>query len=186
MDTDEEEQEIPRGRGFGPVSMKTKILVLGAAYLGLLVGLLVVSTPLAMDQIGPRHSQEAKEVGFGIYLVSSGELVISDDDIVSYNETSHQIVLEETGITRIKQLGMIPVNGTGFVVMAGEQPIYTGAFWTPISSIDYHGVVVVIEVPVRDTVTFELGYPGSFPDSTDPRDDPRIFNVFRSLGKLVQ
>jgi len=181
----EEEEAIP-GRRLHPVSMKVKVLVSGAAYLGLLAGLLVASAPLAMEQLGPVDSHEPTAERFGIHLLSSGDLVISDGDIVSYNRTSYEMVLEETGVARIRELGRIPVNGTGFVVMVDGHAVYTGAFWTPISSIGYDGVVLMIEIPVQNALKFELGYPGRFSGISDPRDDARIADVFRSLGKLVQ
>jgi len=181
----EEEQEAVVGRRFHPVSMKIKVLVSGATYLALLAGLLAASAPLAIERLGPPDSREPTGERFGIHLLSSGALVISDDDIVSYNQTSYEIVLGETGVARIRELGLIPVDGTGFAVMVDGHTIYIGAFWTPISSIGYNGVVLMIEIPVPNALKFELGYPGPS-EGPDPRDDPRIADVFRSLGKLLQ
>lgn len=186
MNLTEEEQETKSGSRLPVVSMKMKVLVSGTAYLSLLAGLLAISAPLALDQIGSWHSGAPEVKRFRIHLLSSGDLIISDDDIVSYNQTSHEIVLEKTGVARIGELGLIPVNGTGFVVMVDGEAIYSGAFWTPVSSISHHGVVMMIEIPLQDTLMFELGYPGpSFYEGSDPRGDQRIINVFQALGKLI-
>lgn len=181
----EEEQEAVLGRRVRRVSMKTKVLVSGTAYLALLAGLLVASAPLAMEQLGPADSRGPEPERFGIRLLSTEALVISDEDILSYNKTSYEMILGETGVASIGELGLIPVNGTGFAVIVDGHTIYTGAFWTPISSIGYDGVILMIEIPVPNTLKFELGYPGPS-EGPDPRDNPRIADVFRSLGKLVQ
>lgn len=123
------------------------------------------------------------EGGFGIYLLGSGELVISDLEIVSYNRTSHEIELTEAGVAKIEGL-QVPVNGTGFVVKVEGQEIYRGAFWTPISSLPYNGVV--IETVVTDnSVKIEAGYPSSQFQGDDPRDNPRVFDYLSRLGKLT-
>ena len=123
------------------------------------------------------------EGGFGIYLLGSGELVISDREIVSYNKTSHEIELTEAGVAKIEGL-QVPVNGTGFVVKVEGEEIYRGAFWTPISSLPYNGVVIETVV-TDDSVKIEAGYPSSQFQGEDPRDNPKIFDYLSRLGKLT-
>jgi hypothetical protein len=123
------------------------------------------------------------EGGFGIYLLRSGELVISDMEIISYNRTSHEIKLTEAGVAKIEGL-QVPLNGTGFVVKVEGEEIYLGAFWSPISSLPYHGVV--IETVVTDnSVKIEAGYPSSHFQGEDPRDNPKIFDYLDRVGKLT-
>ena len=121
--------------------------------------------------------------GFSVYLLGSDELVISDLDIISYNKTSHEMKLTEAGVAKIEGL-QAPLNGTGFVVRIEGEEIYRGAFWSPISSLPYHGVV--IETVVTDnTVKIEAGYPPSQFQDEDPRDNPKIFDYLARIGKLT-
>ncbi len=186
MSIAEDEEEAKSGSRLPVAPMKIKVLVSGTTYLSLLAGMLIISAPLALNETESWHSWTPEAERFGIYLLSSGDLVISNDDIVCYNLTSHEIVLGKSGVARIKELGTIPVNGTGFVVMVDGEAVYTGAFWTPVSSISYHGVVIMIEIPLPDTLRLELGYPDpSFYEGSDPRGDTRIADVFRALSKLI-
>jgi len=123
------------------------------------------------------------EGGFGIYLLESGELVISEMEIISYNKTSHEIKLTEAGVAKIEGL-QVPLNGTGFVVKVEGEEIYRGAFWSPVSSIPYQGVV--IETVVNDnTVKIEAGYPSSHFQGEDPRNNSEIFDYLNRVGKLT-
>jgi len=126
--------------------------------------------------------------GFGIYLLKNNELVISDDEIVWYNKSSHEIKLTEEGVEKIQALKVeSAIYGEPFVLKISNQEIYSGSFWTPISSVSYHGIAIVTLVNTTDNrIKLENGYPsGSFQDA-DPRNDPRIFDHFQKLGKLRQ
>lgn len=148
--------------------------------------------------------QPRKGAEFGIYLLSRNipavELpavdinrlsleanpIISTRDIISYDQTSHMIELTQEAFTRILGINPIPVNGTPFVVCAGDQRVYTGAFWTPVSSVSYDGVVIIL--PYNETVPgihISLGYPGpGFFTGEDPRSDSRLMNALERVGKL--
>ena len=78
--------------------------------------------------------------------------------------------------------------GEPFVVKIGNQEIYDGCFWTPISSVSYGGIVIETLVNMTDnTIKLEKGYPSSdFFEGIDPRNDPRILDHFQKLGKLKQ
>jgi len=122
---------------------------------------------------------------FGIYLVDHDELVISDGDIIYYNGSSHEIRLTEEGAQKIEELSMrVPLNGTRFVMKIKGEDIYDGWFWSPISSLSCSGIV--IETLVRNnTIRIETGYPSSYFQGEDPRSNPKIFDHFQSIGKLV-
>jgi len=88
---------------------------------------------------------------FGIYLSKNNELVISDDEIVWYDKNSHEIKLTDEGIERIQTLKVKSVTyGEPFVVKIGNQEIYDGSFWTPISSVSYGGIVIETLVNMTD------------------------------------
>ena len=138
--------------------------------------------------------------GFAIYLTTqqnvtawspaakpeiTGSPVITIKDILSYDRNHHEITLTESAFDRLAQLD-IPVNGLGFAVCINREVIYSGAFWTPISSVSYDGPVIII--PLSDqgarTVKIELGYPSStFFQGQDPRSDQRILDAL--AGRLI-
>ncbi|MEM3602002.1 MAG: hypothetical protein QXN87_04945 [Candidatus Bathyarchaeia archaeon] len=124
--------------------------------------------------------------GFGIYLTEGNELVISDEDIVSYNKTSHEIRLTLGGVEKIKAL-KVPVTGSSFVIKIDGREIYAGSFWTSISSLSYSGIVIDTLKIQDDTIKIEKGYPSQdFFKGVDPRNNPEIFDFFQKKGKLVQ
>jgi hypothetical protein len=123
---------------------------------------------------------------FGIYLLENDKLVISDEDIVWYSRTSHEIRLTELGVKKIEGL-QVSVYGDPFVVKIGGEKIYNGLFVTPISSIPQPPSVVVIETLVQNsTIKIQMGYPSSKFGAEDPRNNPKIFDYFQSIKKLVQ
>ena len=79
--------------------------------------------------------------GFGIYLLDSNKLVISDEDIVFYNKTSHEIKLTAGVVEKIKAL-KVPVSGIPFVIKVNGKEIYDGSFWVSLSSLSYSGIVI--------------------------------------------
>jgi hypothetical protein len=150
--------------------------------------------------------QSVKENHFAIYLLAQDlpatklsqmdinqltledKPIISSDDIVSYDQSSHTIELTQGAIDRIRQIFPMPVEVTGipFVVCVGNERIYSGAFWTPLSSLSYDGVIIMQPFePTTRTVQIALGYP--VPDvftGTDPRADPRIRKALEQNQKL--
>ena len=148
-------------------------------------------------------SQASNNDGFAIYLLAQNiqatELsqfdinrivletkpIISSDDIISYNKNTHTIELTPAAYTRVQQISPIPMNGLPFVVCVGDERIYTGAFWAPVSSISYDGVVIIQPYRAKDTtIQIALGYPGpEFFTGNDPRADPRIMKALEEDEK---
>jgi len=147
-----------------------------------------------------------KDKGFALYMVSGisdprqvdeadladvpleEKPLITEADIISYNPETHQMELLEEAYARVIDLFSLPVDvdGLPFVVAVAGEPIYSGAFYTPLSSISYSGVVVMQPLGENArTVSFGLGYPGAgvFAGS-DPRSDSRIINRLRTVNKL--
>ena len=79
---------------------------------------------------------------FGIYLVDSGELVLSDQYIKAYYQRDHTIQLNEKGIERwnyFQTYTGIPkldntLYGRDFMVRLKGEEIYTGKFYSRVSS----------------------------------------------------
>ena len=80
----------------------------------------------------------------------------------------------------------IKAEGIPFVVCVGEQRIYSGAFWTPVSSISYNGVVIMEPYDeTQTTIQIALGYPvADIFTGPDPRADARIIQALEKDEKL--
>ena len=68
-----------------------------------------------------------------------------------------------------------------------RNPIYCGAFWTPISSISYEGITILKPLNSQDSniVKLELGYPSpNFFGGDDPRNNPDIIKSLMQSGIL--
>ena len=104
--------------------------------------------------------------------------VIALDDILSYDADTHEMTLTKEAFSRIATLE-VPVSGKSFVVCVDSQPVYWGAFWTPVSSMPFNGVT--IRKPFNSqgpkVIRLELGYPSpSFYEGEDPRNSAEVLD----------
>ncbi len=139
--------------------------------------------------------------GFGIYLPQGNvspqnmpaltdialpaQPFISSNDVVRYDATTHELTLTPTAFSRLVAL-QVPVYGKPFVVCVDRNPVYAGAFWSPVSSVSFSGITIA--QPLNDqtnTVTIQLGYPAqSLFTGADPRNNTAIIDAFSQSGKL--
>jgi hypothetical protein len=150
--------------------------------------------PAPIDEIGD---------GFAIYLTKEDippaqmealshvniaeQPMISIEDIVTYNAQTHEIELTDTAFERISHLE-VPVRGKSFLVCVDKEPVYWGAFWTPLSSMSFDGVTIWQPLGSQElkVITFELGYPSpSFYGGEDPRNNVAIMKSLEQAGKLI-
>lgn len=109
---------------------------------------------------------------------------IPAEEIISYSASAHDLALAPAAINRLAKL-TVPVQGLGFVICDGDQRLFAGAFWTPISSLSFEGPTINIPFDAETTeVHLYSGYPMLDAASNDPRDDPRLLDAFRRDGKL--
>ena len=115
--------------------------------------------------------------------------IISMDDIESYTGDTHVIELTVEAYQRVMEL-QVPTSGRAFVVCVNKTPIYWGAFWTPMSSQSFDGIIIMVppfppgELPVN-SILIGLGYPGDgFYQGEDPRSNPEIIASLEQAGKL--
>jgi hypothetical protein len=142
--------------------------------------------------------------GFAIYLLKDNvppaqlpalshieladEPIIATPDIISYEADTHRITLTPAASTRVRGL-KVPTSGLSFAACVNGAPVYTGAFWIPISSQSFGGVTIMqTMLNSGDSITISLGYPGSgffTPGRPDPRSDDRVIDALREAGKLL-
>jgi hypothetical protein len=166
-------------------------------------------------------AQDNSKKGFAIYLLPDniksnklatldlrklkpfGKPFIAQNEIISYQKETHGFQIDYLASDRLKKL-QIPVSGKPFAVFIGDKAIYTGAFWTSISSQSFDGVIINKQKAIGNPpyysntdypiLTLETGYPTSEKfKGNDPRSDERIlknleqnellYEYFETVGK---
>ena len=137
--------------------------------------------------------------GFGIY--QGQDLIISEDNIISYNVTNNEIKLNEDGLRVLRSKivydeedgKLVPSLGglylKTFSLRIDGQEIYSGTFWSNLSSGTNSGVVLldVLGINSEDRVRLEAGYPNSsYFKGADPRNNPKIIEYLKSKNKIVE
>jgi len=107
--------------------------------------------------------------------------IISYDDIISYDTTFHILNLTYSRDSLKSKIGQIGVYGKPFLVTLDSSKIYGGWFWTPMSSIPCHWVVIEPDCSFDSLETNEirikLGYPNEDHfKGEDPRNNKEIFD----------
>jgi len=144
-----------------------------------------------------------KGEGFAIYLTKedippaemealshvdiADQPIISIGDIITYNAQTHELKLTGAAFERISQLE-VPIQGKSFMVCVDKEPIYWGAFWTPISSMSFNGVTIWKPLSSQEpqVIKLELGYPSSsFYSGEDPRNKTEVMKSLEGAGKLI-
>ncbi len=136
---------------------------------------------LTRDDIPPEKMEMLSHVDI------ADQPIISLQDIITYNAQTHELKLTDTAFKRISQL-QVPTSGKSFLVCVDKNPIYWGAFWTPMSSQSFDGVTIWKPYSLSRPyiITLELGYPSSsFYGGEDPRNKPEIISAFEKAGKLI-
>ena len=162
------------------ITKKTSILLITALFL-------LTSLLLSCDG--------REDVGFGIFLVDSGELVLSEQHIKAYHKDTHEIELNEKGIekwnsymtyTTIPRLAE-GLFGEDFLIMIEGTEAYRGRFSSMASSTILPGVMILDTLFKLDsehnTIRIEVGFPPFSPEE-DPRNNPDIFSFLEEQGLL--
>jgi hypothetical protein len=114
----------------------------------------------------------------------SNQPMIAAAEIESYDWHAHKIIVNQVAFERLVKLE-VPVSGLPFVICLGRTPVYSGAFWTMLSSKRFSGVVIKTPFTTQGVVKLELGYPDSEAfEGFDPRNNPFIREYLSQIGKL--
>jgi hypothetical protein len=109
--------------------------------------------------------------------------LLTDKNISEYVWKTHQIKLvkdDELNKVLDEKLNMkVPVSGKPFVVVCNGERIYCGVFWTKLSSLFYPECPTIIS-DYSDRDYFEISFEGK----NDIRNDKRIYETLKKLGKL--
>lgn len=110
-------------------------------------------------------------------------VLISYDEILSYNAKTYTFTVTEEARKRLEFF-------RPFAVTVDSVIIYTGYFWTSLSSrsVDWVVIDLISMTGNENELKVQLGYPGQWDGLAipDKRNDPRILEVFREDGKLIE
>jgi len=109
-------------------------------------------------------------------------------DILGYDSANYEFKISDTVAREIRNMTM-PLAGTAFAVAIDKEVIYSGYFWTVLSSISCDWMVILTSnISYLDPgLKIDLGYPGEINDLNlrDPRNDYRIIRLLRDDNKLI-
>jgi hypothetical protein len=164
---------------------------------------IVIGVMLMLSILVSSICATSKGQGFAIYLTRedippekmemlshvdiADQPIVSIQDIITYNARTHEIKLTDEAFERIASLE-VPVRGKALLVCVDGTPIYWGAFWTPISSISFDGVIIWKPLGSQKpkVITIGLGYPASSSfEGEDPRNNPAVLHSLEQAGKLI-
>jgi hypothetical protein len=111
------------------------------------------------------------------------EPLLTTGDLLSYDQEEHAFALTQDACERILEPEILYRR---FVVLANGERIYTGAFWTPLSSRSYDGIAILQPLSEdRCILRVDLGYPSHLTYAgKDPRNDERLLMALDQAGKL--
>lgn len=137
------------------------------------------------------HPLGTSQAGFRIYAVQDNALLLSDDDIVSYNWTSQEISLTPKAAARLSNVTDL-YSWTGFAIKIDGDEVYEGVFRRitmsaipapPRISILYPSVTLPNETEnAKAMKMFYMSSPG-YGDQGD--NGTRIRQYFERTDKLV-
>lgn len=111
------------------------------------------------------------------------EPVLTDKEIKIYNWKEQAFSIKDDFSLEQRLEGKVPLDGKPFVFVVDGTRIYLGSFWTMISSLYYPDIPTINSIWSgkinNNTYTIRYGL-----KEQDPRDDKRIYEALKSLGKL--
>ena len=116
-------------------------------------------------------------------LVLTSRPFLTAEDITSYTWSTHEFTVTAPIDSQLATLKWVhgSTGGIPFVVVAGDERVYLGAFWYAYSSL-------IPQVPYIDVLLFphRIRSAPVGPAGEDKRSDPRIYRVLKSIGVLIE
>ncbi len=156
--------------------------------------LLTLFTGCSLNNQATNNTNSGQDARFAVYLVDSKQMVFSDEDIELYDAATHTFTFTKDGAEKMKSYQSSLQIDTGlyqksFIAKLGDEEIYSGKFWTGLSSLSESGIVmtdVAMVGPTYNTLTVASSYPSEeiSPENKTTIDDARMIEHFRTINKL--
>lgn len=124
---------------------------------------------------------------------------LTDDDILSYCWTTHTMALATNAIVKLPSTRDVGTGGKAFVVVVNGERRFRGAFWSSASSVGHMNPVILTDHYDAKAVALYRRYPtlggrgseamivdGRKMIDPDPRDDQKLRETLKNLGKLTE
>ncbi len=115
-------------------------------------------------------------------------IIIPYAEIIAYQSKTHTFIITDYLSEILSDWENNPLARKPFAVVADREIIYTGYFWYGFMSSSCDWVIIdPIDDSDENKLTVQLGYPGIIAGDIipDKRNDPRILDVLRHDGKLM-
>lgn len=139
-----------------------------------------------------------KNVDFGIYLAKNNQLLISQDDVVSYNPDTYTFKLTDEAVKHLDSYSVYGEDHTPkmdnglyqqeFSMMLNDTVLYAGVFWSNLSSLSHDGLVLLDSTmfPTTKELTIATGYPAGNMLSTRQSNLREYFKSIRKLSETSE
>lgn len=131
---------------------------------------------------------------FAVYLADTNQMIFSEEDISFYNSTTNTFTFTEEGAKKMQSYQTSPQLEVGiglyqkaFVAKLGDEELYSGKFWTNISSMAVAGIIMSDVFMINNTLTVTDGYPNGFmfdSNNSEKINDPKLIEHFKEINKL--
>ncbi len=176
-----------------------KMRIFQSAFLIILISLIHISCSTNNDPVNPNDKVEIYELavfeteGNSCQIIETSAILkdnplITYGELLSYNSKEYIFNFSDNGEAIIKNM-QHSVRGIPFAITVDDELIYTGYFWPAYSSLRCDWVTIdPLHIEFSGEGHVSVGYPGPNPGFKipDKRNDPRILEVFRKDGKLIE
>jgi hypothetical protein len=119
----------------------------------------------------------------------SDSIIVPYSEIILYHRKSHTFIISDYLSDILSDWENHPLARKPFAVVVDGEIIYTGYFWYSfMSSVCDWVIIDPIDYSGENRLSVRLGYPGLIDGDTIPdrRNDPRLLNILRNDGKLIE
>ncbi|CAG0956605.1 hypothetical protein ARNL5_00563 [Anaerolineae bacterium] len=165
------------------------LLVFCLAGIGLLNACTDSTSPGLFRELAIHTLQDTTLSAFAVWGMPLDSLKLSSkpfftiDDVTSYRWSTHEFTVSAAVDSQLAALKWVHghTGGVPFVVVVDGEKIYLGAFWYAYSSL-------MPQVPYIDVILepHKIRYSASSQWVDDKRSDPRIYQVLKSAGILIE
>ena len=113
--------------------------------------------------------------------------LIKYEEIIFYNKKDYTLKITEERFNYLSDLDNISISGTPFAITIDKEVIYTGYFWSSLSSASCQCIVIDhTGLSITNKLYIQLGYPGIFENEIilDERNNERLLEIFKTDNKL--
>lgn len=119
----------------------------------------------------------------------SDSVIIRYADIISYDPKTYTFELSEVATKTISNLQPSTTEGIAFAAIVNEKTVYTGYFWTGLSSYSCKQIIIdVTNTKIRNNVKVDMGYPSGClcENVVDQRNASQLIGILEGDNKLLK